>query len=84
MKLNQELNKNLAKIFLEYKVIKLWFNLGGPAEYFFKPESKKQLIEFLKDNKKINLNTVLGIGSITLIRDRELRVAIKLGPIFSK
>ena len=28
-----------------------WFNLGGPAEYFFKPENTKQLIEFLKINK---------------------------------
>ena len=24
-----------------------WFNLGGPAEYLFKPDSKEQLIEFL-------------------------------------
>ena len=29
-----------------------WFNLGGPAEYFFKPRDKDQLIEFLKENKK--------------------------------
>ena len=29
-----------------------WFNLGGPAEYLFKPENKIQLIEFLKDNRK--------------------------------
>ena len=29
-----------------------WFNLGGPAEYFFKPENENQLIEFLKLNKK--------------------------------
>ena len=32
-----------------------WFNLGGPAEYLFKPENKAQLIEFLKNNKKYNL-----------------------------
>ena len=25
-----------------------WFNLGGPAEYLFKPNNKNQLIEFLK------------------------------------
>ena len=25
-----------------------WFNLGGEAEFFFKPKNKKQLIEFLK------------------------------------
>ena len=29
-----------------------WFNLGGPADYFFKPENMNQLIEFLQDNKK--------------------------------
>ena len=28
-----------------------WFNLGGPAEYLFKPENKEQLIEFLRENK---------------------------------
>ena len=27
-----------------------WFNLGGPAEYLFKPENKDQLIVFLKEN----------------------------------
>ena len=53
MKLNQELNKKFEKNILNN--IKLsnysWFNLGGPAEYLFKP-LKKQLIEFLKETKK--------------------------------
>ena len=31
-----------------------WFNLGGPAEYLFKPINEKQLINFLVINKKIN------------------------------
>lgn len=63
-----------------------WFNLGGPAEYFFKPENKKQLIEFLKEIKKQNLKiTILGAGSNTLIRDNGVRgVVIKLSPSFSK
>ena len=30
-----------------------WFNLGGNAEFFFKPNNKIQLIEFLKEAKKI-------------------------------
>ena len=34
-----------------------WFNLGGNAEYFFKAKNKKQLIEFLRESKKQNLNT---------------------------
>ena len=32
-----------------------WFNLGGPAELFFKPENKNQLIEFLKHSKENKL-----------------------------
>ena len=88
MKLNQELNKKFGKnISKNTKLSNLsWFNLGGPAEYFFKPESKKQLIEFLKDNKKNQLEiTVLGAGSNTLIRDKGISgVVIKLGPIFSE
>ena len=63
-----------------------WFNLGGPAELFFKPENKNQLIEFLKHIKENKLKiTVLGAGSNTLIRDEGIKgVVIKLGPNFSK
>ena len=63
-----------------------WFNLGGPADYFFKPENMNQLIEFLQDNKKNKLKiTILGAGSNTLIRDNGVRgVVIKLGSNFSK
>ena len=28
-----------------------WFNLGGPAEYLFKPKNKEQLLDFLRENK---------------------------------
>ena len=63
-----------------------WFNLGGPAEYLFKPENKEQLIEFLRENKIFKLNTtVIGAGSNTLIRDNGIKgVVIKLGSSFSK
>ena len=63
-----------------------WFNLGGPAEYFYKPENKEQLIEFLKEIRKDDLNiTILGAGSNTLIRDNGVKgVVIKLGANFSK
>ena len=63
-----------------------WFNLGGPAEYLFKPENKEQLIEFLRENKIFKLNTtLLGAGSNTLIRDNGIKgVVIKLGSSFSK
>ena len=62
-----------------------WFNLGGPAEYLFKPENKSQLIEFLKENKKNKAEiTILGAGSNTLIRDNGIKgVVIKLGSSFS-
>ena len=29
-----------------------WFNLGGNAEFFFKPSNKDQLIKFLAEAKK--------------------------------
>ena len=62
-----------------------WFNLGGNAEFFFKPTDKSQLIEFLIDAKKNNLKTtILGAGSNTLFRDKGVKGAvIKLGPDFS-
>ncbi len=62
-----------------------WFNLGGPAEYFFKPQNKSELLDFLKENKKDNFKiTVLGAGSNTLIRDKGIKgVVIKLGQGFS-
>ena len=63
-----------------------WFNLGGPAEYFYKPKNSKQLIDFLQENKKSNLKiTILGAGSNTLIRDNGIKgVVIKLGSNFSE
>ena len=62
-----------------------WFNLGGPAEYLFKPENKGQLIEFLKINRENKLRiTILGAGSNTLIRDKGIKgVVMKLGKNFS-
>ena len=62
-----------------------WFNLGGEAEFFFKPNDKNQLIEFLIEAKENNLNTtILGAGSNTLFRDRGVKgVVIKLGTNFS-
>lgn len=62
-----------------------WFNLGGPAEFLFKPKNKEQLIEFLKDNLNNKFKiTILGAGSNTLIRDKGIKgVVIKLGTNFS-
>ena len=62
-----------------------WFNLGGNAEYFYKANDKSQLLKFLKEAKKNNLNTtILGAGSNTLFRDNGVKgVVIKLGKDFS-
>ena len=61
-----------------------WFNLGGPAEIFFKPDSIEQLIEFLRIVKNFYKIICLGAGSNTLIRDGGFNgVVIKLSPKFS-
>lgn len=62
-----------------------WFNLGGNAEFFFKPKDKKELLEFLKEVKKNDIKTTfLGAGSNTLFRDNGVKGAvIKLGKNFS-
>ncbi len=87
MSLNQELIKKFSKNISNNTKLSnySWFNLGGPAEYLFKPENKLQLIEFLKENKKNKLKiTILGAGSNTLIRDNGIKGAvIKLGSNFS-
>ena len=62
-----------------------WFNLGGPADIFFRPENKDQLTKFLKIIRENNYNiNILGAGSNTLIRDTGVKGAvIKLGSKFS-
>ena len=62
-----------------------WFNLGGNAEFFFKPKDTKELIEFFKEAKKNDIKTIfLGAGSNTLFRDNGVKGAvIKLGKKFS-
>ena len=75
---NLIINENLSKY--------SWFNLGGPADIFFRPDNKDQLIDFLKKIKKLNLNVnFIGAGSNTLIRDSGIKGAvIKLGSKFSQ
>ena len=62
-----------------------WFNLGGNAEFFFKPKDKTELLEFFKEVKKNDIKTIfLGAGSNTLFRDNGVKGAvIKLGKNFS-
>ena len=88
MRSNQELIKKFSENISNNTKLSSysWFNLGGPAEYFFKPKNQEQLIEFLKENKKNRLKlTILGAGSNLLIRDKGIRgVVIKLGLPFSE
>ena len=43
-----------------------WFNLGGPAETFYKPKDKNELIKFLKFTKNFkNKINIIGAGSNT-------------------
>tara|TARA_X000001036_G_C20619400_1_gene782407 strand:- start:551 stop:1456 length:906 start_codon:yes stop_codon:yes gene_type:complete len=85
------LDKNFMNKFSEglYENVKLsnysWFNLGGNADYFFKPKNKSSLKEFLVEANKINLKTtIVGAGSNILFRDNGIRgVVVKLGKEFS-
>ena len=81
--LKEKFGKNLIvnEILSKYS----WFNLGGPADIFFRPENKDQLIEFIKHIKEKHSEIhILGAGSNTLIRDFGINgVVIKLGSKFS-
>ena len=82
----QDLSKKLSgKIYYEYDMRHLnWFNLGGPAKVFFKPNTLEELIFFLKKFSKNLPIKVLGAGSNTLIRKGGYNgVIIKLGKNFS-
>ena len=81
--LKEKFGKNL--IFGERLFKYSWFNLGGPADIFFRPDNINQLKEFLHETKKINTSiNILGAGSNTLIRDNGVKgVVIKLSSNFS-
>ena len=69
-------NENLSK----YN----WFNLGGPAKVFFKPNSESDLNNFLKKYGNEKNIYILGAGSNTLFRDSGFDgIVIKLGKDFS-
>ena len=60
-----------------------WFNLGGKADIFFKPNNIEDIFVFLEEIKPQKF-TVLGAGSNTLIRDGGIEgITIKLSSSFS-
>ncbi len=82
----QDLSKKLSgKIYYEYDMRRLnWFNLGGSAKVFFKPNTLEELIFFLKKFSNSLPIKVLGVGSNILIREGGYNgVIIKLGKYFS-
>ncbi len=83
-KRNESLNKNM--IYKNEKLSKYnWFNLGGTAKVFFKPNSQLDLSNFLKKHSEKEKNIyILGAGSNTLFRDSGFDgIIIKLGKDFS-
>tara|TARA_B110000967_G_C18894349_1_gene569522 strand:+ start:3285 stop:4184 length:900 start_codon:yes stop_codon:yes gene_type:complete len=81
----EELKKKFGKqILVDEKLANYsWFNLGGPADLFFKPESIEDIIFFFKKLKPEKF-TVIGAGSNTLIRDGGIKgITIKLSSAFS-
>ena len=74
-----------SKIYFEYDLKKSnWFNIGGKAKIYFRPDNLPDLILFLKrfgTKEKIH---ILGAGSNTLISDNTFDGAvIRLGKNFS-
>ena len=74
-----------GKLIFDYDLKKTnWFNIGGNAKAYFKPENLKDLIDFLKKFGKKEKIFILGAGSNVLINDQGFDgVVIKLGKSFS-
>ena len=79
MSINQKLIDKFSKnIFYNAELSNYsWFNLGGPAEILFKPENKKQLMDFCKENQKNKFKiTSLCAGSKTLFIDMGIKESL--------
>jgi len=77
--------KTNGKIIFDYNLKKTnWFNIGGNAKAFFKPENLKDLINFLKIFGNKEKIFILGAGSNILIKDKGFDgIVVKLGKNFS-
>ena len=78
-------NEVSSKIYFEYDLKKSnWFNIGGKAKIYFKPDNLPDLILFLKKFGSKEKIHILGAGSNTLISDNTFDGAvIRLGKNFS-
>ena len=77
--------KTGGKLIFDYDLKKTnWFNIGGNAKAFFKPENLKDLANFLKIFGNKEKIFILGAGSNILIKDKGFDgVVVKLGKNFS-
>jgi len=78
-------NEIKGKFIFDYNLKKTnWFNIGGKAKAYFKPESLNELISFLKRFGSKEKIFLLGAGSNVLINDGIFQgIVIKLGKKFS-
>ena len=74
-----------SELKFDYNLKKLnWFNIGGDAKVFFKPDNLDDLVYFLKTFGKSEKIFVLGAGSNILITDNKFDgFVVKLGKNFS-
>ena len=80
--LTSEFSNNLK---LDYDLRKKnWFNIGGKTKAFFKADSLKELIKFLKKIQNNERIFIIGAGSNTLITDKKFNgIVIKLTKNFN-
>jgi UDP-N-acetylmuramate dehydrogenase len=78
-------NETGSKFDFDYDLKKSnWFNIGGKTKVFYKPETLKQFIEFLKKFGEKERIFILGAGSNTLISDNIFDgIVVKLGKNFT-
>lgn len=61
-----------------------WFQVGGEAEYLFKPADTQDLAHFLQQKPKDLPVTIIGVGSNLLVRDGGIDgVVVRLGRGFT-
>jgi len=86
IKLKELLDDFGENVKFEYDLKKKnWFNIGGKSKVFYKAESLKELVSFLKRLNNTERIFIIGAGSNTLISDDFFDgVVIKLSDSFNK
>ena len=78
-------NEIKGKFIFDYNLKKTnWFNIGGKAKAYFKPESLNELVIFLKKFGITEKIFLLGAGSNILVNEKLFNgIVVKLGKNFS-